>query len=129
MNKIIDIDDLIGVNYVSNGRSLKGLDCYGLAIEVSKRFGHKMPDLIEARNDDRDFEKCLKKGIALANVKEIDYPEEEGDIIFFKNFQGVQDHIGVFLGDGLFIHCNAHGVHVERLENRRKFIGRCYKWL
>lgn len=129
MSKVININDLLGVNYVLNGRTKKGFDCYGLAIEVSKRFGHEMPDVEEARKDCINFEECLKKGLTLAKVKEVPYPETEGDVVFLKNFIGIQDHIGIYLGDDQFIHCNGHGVHIEKLSNKKKFIGRCYTWL
>lgn len=120
----------MGVRYKENGRSIEeGFDCYGAGIEVCKRFGYSVPDLDEAKNTERDFMACLLKGVSLAKVKEVPYPEKEADVIFFRNFEGATDHMGIYLGDDLFCHCNKHGFHVERLGIRKRFIGRCYTWL
>ena len=128
--KTISIDDLLTVKYKENGRTKEeGFDCYGFAIEVCKRFGHTIPDLEEAKRSDRDFMACMKKGLEIAKVKEIDYPTEPSDVIFFVNFQGATEHMGVYLGNDLFIHCNKHGVNVLNLKRQKQFIGRCYKWL
>lgn len=129
MNNPINIDDLLAVKYTENGRSIEeGFDCYGLAIEVSRRFGHEIPDLEEARSEGRDFMACLKKGVELANVKEVDFPEEPSDVIFFENLQGATNHIGIYLGDNLFIHCGKYGVTIGDVRRCKHFIGRCYRW-
>ena len=127
---MIDIDDLLGVRYRHNGRSAKtGFDCYGLAIEVEKRFGHTLPDLDSFKADGRDFIIC--KDTALnelsGKVRETDTPEQEGDVILFNN-NSVLNHIGVYLGNGKFIHCNKYGVHIERTAQCYN-IGKVYRWL
>lgn len=127
---MINIDDILGVRYTHNGRDLnKGFDCYGLAIEVEKRFGHSLPDLDSFKSNDRDFVAC--KDIALGELKgkiqEVDSPEKEGDVILFNN-KSVLSHIGVYLGNGKFIHCNKYGVHIERTAQSVN-IGKVYTWL
>lgn len=127
---MINIDDIVGARYKQGGRSaVEGFDCYGLAIEVSKRFGHTIPDLDGAIGMDCDFLHYEKEASHNMNVKEIAYPETEGDIILFKDTKGFYHHIGIYLGDGRFIHCNKWGVHIERLEPAKRLIGRCYTWL
>lgn len=127
---MINIDDLIGVRYKNNGRSIvTGMDCYGMAIEVSKRFGHILPDIAEIKASTRNLKLCEQKVLEQINVKEIKEPETEGDILFFKSGSGVLDHIGVYLGDGRFIHCNKYGVHIERVFYYKNMIGRVYTWL
>lgn len=127
---MINIDDLLGVRYRHNGRNAKtGFDCYGLAIEVEKRFGHILPDLDLFKADGRDFMVC--KNIALnelcEKVQEVNEPEQEGDVILFNN-NSVLNHIGVYLGNGKFIHCNKYGVHIERT-TQCYHIGKVYRWL
>lgn len=124
---MINIDDLIGVRYKLNGRNIReGLDCYGLAIEVENRFGHKLPDYADM--DQKYFlmyeEKCLRS----INVKEISEPISEGDLILIKNAKGIFGHIGVYLGKDKFIHCNTLGVHIDRVSQYKNFIGKVYQW-
>lgn len=127
---MINIDDLIGVRYCHNGRSIKtGFDCYGLAIEISKRFGHELPDLEEFLRADREFDVCEKLCLENVKVKPIEKPEEEGDLILIKSREGVLEHIGVYLGHGRFIHCNRLGVHLDSVMNYEHLIERCYTWL
>lgn len=128
--KTINIDDLLGVKYVHNGRDPKiGLDCYGLAIEVSKRFGHELPDMESFFSSDRIFEDCEAQARNKVNVKVIKEPKTEGDVLLIKNPKGIRSHIGIYLGDGEFIHCNNLGVHLEHLKRYENFIGKVYTWL
>lgn len=128
--RTISIDDLVGVKYSFNGRSKQtGFDCYGLAIEVCKRFGYTLPDVEEALSEDRDFLLCENKCLLGVNVERTQMPKKEGDVILFKNPKGVLNHIGVYLGNGRFIHCNKLGVHLDKLRDYQMLIGRCYSWL
>lgn len=126
---IINIEDLIGVRYRLNGRSIKtGLDCYGLAIEVSKRFGHELPDLEDVKKKDRDFMSCENKILKNIKVSQIEEPSKASDILLIKGLDGVFHHIGVYLGNGWFIHCNQMGVHLDRVSQYKNLIGRVYQW-
>lgn len=124
----IEINDLIGIPYKKNGRDKNGFDCYGYLLELAKRKGKTLPDLEEMKNDDVDFIKCLNDGKSLAEVKEAELPLHDDDIIIFDNMCGVAHHCGWYLGDGLFTHCDGHGVHCERISNRMRFIGGIYRW-
>lgn len=43
---VIDVSDLIGVPFVPFGRDAKtGLDCYGLVMEVARRYGKPLRDV------------------------------------------------------------------------------------
>lgn len=127
---MINIDDLIGVRYRPNGRTIQsGMDCYGLAIEVEKRMGHELPDLSEIKAKGRNIADCEKKCLQLVKVKVVDEPSEEGDILFLKDTSGALNHIGVYLGDGRFIHCNKYGVHIEHVNFYKNLIGRVFRWL
>lgn len=126
---MINIDDLVGVRYRTNGRSIQGgFDCYGLAIEVEKRFGHNLPDLDEIKMKDRDINSCEELCVKQTKAIQIDYPKTEGDVLFMKDGAGVMNHIGVYLGDGRFIHCNKYGVHIEKVAFYKNMIGRVYTW-
>lgn len=126
----IDVTDLLGVKYKKNGRDLNGLDCYGLIIEVSKRFGHTLRDFEYEDTSYKTFETIIgsvkpeQEGIKLVSK-----PSKEGDIILFKVKSCFENHCGVYLGDGYFIHCNIYGVHIESLDDYSCEIGSVYQWL
>lgn len=126
---MVYLDDLIGAKYKENGRSkTEGFDCYGYAIEVEKRIGHILPDLEEIKSNERDVRDCEIKCLAKINVKEVSTPQIEGDILLLKDGPGILGHIGVYLGNDMFTHCNKHGAHIENIRYYKNLIGRVYTW-
>ncbi len=94
------ISDLIGKPFKDGARGPDAYDCWGLAVEVFRRFGVEMPDyriscgsvtggVIEKRNE---WVRC---------VGEIPAPA----LIVFTT-AGITDHVGVYLGGGKFIHAH-----------------------
>ena len=49
----VDVSDLIGMKYKPHGRGDGGYDCYGLTLEVERRFGVNMPDFEYEETDGR----------------------------------------------------------------------------
>ena len=51
---MIDVSDLIGVPFVNHGRDIHdGLDCYGLVMEVFRRYGKHIPEYNADWDDDK----------------------------------------------------------------------------
>lgn len=126
-----DIADLIGVRFRNHGRSkAEGFDCYGLAIEVSRRFGHTLKDLWYERSTEETFARNADSVIRemSAQVEATDR-QEAGSLIIFFGLDGRMCHIGVLLGKNIFIHADESRVHISRLDRyfRRKW--RIYRWL
>jgi cell wall-associated NlpC family hydrolase len=110
--------DLIGVKYKPHGRDLKdGLDCYGLAIVVLGREGINLPDVFYKdtnRETNNKIMRILENGIS---HEKIDAPEK--NCIIELTVCGIPSHIGVYIGNGEFIHClKGYGVVIDKL----------YKW-
>lgn len=105
---MIRIDDLIGVPYKDHGRDLNGFDCYGLAIEVERRFGFNLKDVVY---DDHALELSAENR-PLLNVVEIDKPRA-GAIIEMK--YGDELHIGVCLNSHEFIHMTRSGCRINQI--------------
>ncbi len=81
---------LIGVPYVWGGAGSTGVDCSGFVQVV---FARAVPDLPRT-----SFE-LYRQG---AHVRTEDL--RPGDLVFFTTYASGPSHVGIYLGDGLFIH-------------------------
>lgn len=132
---MIFIDDLLGARFLSHGRNAaEGFDCYGLVIEVAKRFGHSMPDVKYKRGGmktlaslydywctDWNQEGCSEK------VEETTERKESYIVMFFENKMAV--HIGILLDEERFIHADIDGVKISNLDEYYRKDWKVYKWL
>lgn len=128
---MIYIDDLLGVPYKENGRDLNGFDCIGLYIESQKRLGHCIPDLQAywLKNSVDNFELLANEAVKnIKGLKQVESPSQEGDTLLFLSPKGALHHIGTYLGNNQFIHCNLYGVHLDRLSRYPEKVGRVYTW-
>lgn len=125
------INDLIGVRFTNHGRSIaEGFDCYGLAIEVSKRLGHTLPDLWYQKSCPETFSTHVDDVyIQMSSVVEETTEQNLGNLILFGDNKGRMVHIGVILEEGVFIHADNGGVRVTALDNYYRKIWKVYKWL
>jgi len=97
---VADAEDLLGVPYRYGGTSRAGLDCSGLVRYVYTRAGYELPVGARAQYD------------TLRPVKN----PEAGDLLFFRIRSRHADHVGLYTGDGRFIHAPVPGKRV-RYEN------------
>jgi len=82
----------LGAPYLWGGRSTGGFDCSGFVQTVFELNGVNLP---------RDTYQQIDVGEKIGE----DYNEaEKGDLVFFDNGKGTVSHIGIYLGDGRFIH-------------------------
>ena len=90
--KIVSIAaGLIGTPYLYGGDTPKeGFDCSGLVFYSFEQMGMKVPRTAEEQRKAAD------------RVKRDDL--EPGDLVFFRNSNGRVDHVGIYAGDGRFIH-------------------------
>jgi cell wall-associated NlpC family hydrolase len=120
------IRDLIGVKYKPHGRTIEeGFDCYGLALMVLKREGILLPDSFEydaGKKDQSDVKEILESGIS---HEKLERPEK--NCVIELTVCGRPSHIGVYLGDGEFIHATKYGVAVEPLWRWEKRIKGYYR--
>jgi hypothetical protein len=81
-----------GVPYVWGGHSPYGFDCSGFVYYVFSNYGINVP-----RMADEQFE------IGLAVHQEL----QLGDLVFFSTYEPGPSHVGIYVGEGSFIHASS----------------------
>lgn len=126
-----DIRDLIGIPFVDRGRSLSGMDCYGLAREAMRRFGYDVPDMPVSCGDalaahaEYEAQRPLWTPVSLpdpgdlcAMSLDLQHPE-------------LIQHVGVFVGSGRILHTmlgrDSHLIKIDDPLWSRKIRG-WYRW-
>lgn len=124
------LGDLIGIPYKDKGHTIKGFDCYGFYSYGEKIGGHDVPlvdyeDTSESsfNKHEPDVEKLLAD-----KIREVTYPVAEYDTIVFYNNYGIAVHVGIYLNNDRFIHCDRHGVHVDCLTGYFRTNRRYFTW-
>lgn len=108
------IESFLGTPYAKGGASKKGIDCSGFVGEVYKRYA----GFILPHNTEKLF-KLVKK----VDKEKLGY----GDLVFFSDFGFSPSHVGIYIGEGKFVHsAEGYGVVVSSLDDeryRKSYIG------
>ena len=89
----------LGIRYVWGAASPRGMDCSGLVYLVFSRF---VPSLGRVRSE--DYYRMAKPVEAQAILP--------GDLVFFTTDSPGPSHVGIFIGEGKFIHASSTGSDV-----------------
>lgn len=90
---------MVGVQYRYGGADpAEGFDCSGLVYYAYSSNGHAVP-----RTSRAQFDAALKIPFAQAT---------EGDLLFFQDQESLS-HVGIYLGDGRFVHAPSSGDSVR----------------
>ncbi len=93
--KMIDLAlTFSGIPYFWGGKSTKGFDCSGFTQTVYKMFGMQLP---------RDANMQVKAGSEV-KIDEALKNLQPADLLFFGSSIDGITHVGLYIGDGLFIH-------------------------
>lgn len=123
----MDVSEYCDVPFLEKGRSLGGWDCWGPAYVIYKdRLNIQLPlyaDQYENTEDEKELGRLIGKEKLL--WQEVDVPQLY-DLINFR-LKGQPMHVGVYIGNGKFIHCMENvGTTVEKLKSstwRDRIIG------
>lgn len=123
----ININDLIGASFADGGRGPHAFDCWGLALEVFRRYGAtKLPDYRICCHDSERINTYMRIEEPLSFVKVAEPVEPCVVVIRFNTVQFI-NHAGVYIGNGKMIHTREKtGAAVERIDStmwRRRIAG------
>jgi cell wall-associated NlpC family hydrolase len=102
-----EMKEYLGIPYRRGGTSIKGMDCSGFARTIyANLFGIELPHGSAAQ-------------FSFSKLQRIDEDElKTGDLVFFSQKKRV-NHVGVYLGDGNFIHAtNGNGIMISSLDDQ-----------
>ena len=101
---------LVGTPYHFGGADQAGFDCSGLAFYVHERVGLAIPRTAAAQQR-------AARPVPLAELA-------PGDLVFFRISARHVNHVGVYAGDGRFIHAPRAGQAVAYADLREGFYAR-----
>jgi murein DD-endopeptidase len=101
---------LIGTPYHFGGADGAGFDCSGLVLYVHERVGLSIPRTAAEQQH-------AAQPVAAGQL-------EPGDLVFFHIHKRSVDHVGIYAGDGRFIHAPRAGVAVRYSDLAHGFYAR-----
>jgi len=128
-----DINDLIGKPFSEDGYGPDSFSCYGLAVEVFKRYGINIPKTnISVCACKATSEAEIKKHIGMYwdEVKEPLLECKAPLIILIKAHPGYAQHIGIYIGDNRMIHVSVRrNVCIDKMRDWNHKIKGYYKYV
>lgn len=83
----------LGVPYVWGGSAPGGFDCSGFVYYVYSQYGVSLPRVA-------DEQYGIGRRVALAEI-------QPGDLVFFSTYAPGPSHVGIYMGNGRFIHASS----------------------
>lgn len=123
----------IGIPYVANGRTLEGIDCFGLIIEFYKNeLNLIIPDYLPEHIHHWKNVGTMEELPALAVAHE-ETTLEPYDVLWIRMLDTtvfrVLNHVAIYLGDGRILETSeSTGSVITKLKDRGKYIHKIYRY-
>jgi cell wall-associated NlpC family hydrolase len=110
---VASAEQFLGTPYAYGGMGARGVDCSGLVKRVYAEHGVRLP---------RTSAEQYRVGASVERTE-----LKPGDLVFF-GAQGRASHVGIYAGEGSFIHASTSSLRVQRDDIdqsyfRRRFLG------
>lgn len=93
VGRVVDYSyNFLGKPYVWGASGPSSFDCSGFTSYVFRRFGYSLPHYTRAQSE-------MGQGVSRGNLR-------SGDLVFF-NTIGTNRHVGIYIGNGRFIHASS----------------------
>lgn len=117
--------DLLKTKYTIHGRNKEeGFDCYGLVIETLRRNNLFLPDVFYS--SEKEYGMVYNEIVLSDYVEKIKSIEKNCLICLF--VYGEPNHVGMCIGEGLFIHATKNkGVIIEPISRYKSRIQGVFK--
>lgn len=104
---MVKVDDLIGGQFVNGGRGVStGLDCWGLVMEVYKRYGIDVPDFTVDAFAYQTIDTLTGKAIKSQRWEKVYTPADKDAplVVLMRMHPKFITHTGVYIGRNKIIH-------------------------
>jgi cell wall-associated NlpC family hydrolase len=91
---------MVGKPYRYGGAAPSGFDCSGLVLFSYRQAGVTLPR-------DTDHQRHASRPVRASSLR-------RGDLLFFDLEGKKNSHVGIYLGDGQFVHAPSSGKHVRK---------------
>jgi murein DD-endopeptidase len=91
---------MVGRPYKYGGASPSGFDCSGLVLFSYLKAGYALPR-------DTEHQRKAARPVKVSGLR-------RGDLLFFDQEGKKNSHVGIYLGDGQFVHAPSSGKNVRR---------------
>ena len=117
----MNYNSYIGLPYKENGRDTTGIDCWGLArLFYKNELGIELPSYIELYSGSNDPRLPQTINYYKDNWTKVESPKS-GDLCLF-NILGEPSHVGVYIGEGKFLHSrDGKDSVIDRLDSPQWF--------
>jgi len=99
-------EQFLGLAYLWGGTTSYGFDCSGFVQFVFGMNGYSLP---------RDADMQFSVGRPVESRVDL----RPGDLVFFSTYKAGPSHVGIYIGDGRFIHAGSAGVAINSFDPNR----------